>query len=185
MILLIQCTTDPVKKQKETLRRRTKSPEDSKHKNSDELFQELGDSPLQPRLSLYSSVGRDLPVDIFDIIGTISDAQTQFSRGQLVALPEAKPSRPAFVDHEIVLALRPGRQWPERGVDRVGAEAVDVVETRQADIVGPHRDSELYVAITQDVPGNRMHRMPVGMRLKLRTPISECRHDVHEMMRLD
>lgn len=115
MILLIQYTADPVKKQKETIRRRTKSPEGSKHENSDELFQKLGDSPLQPRLSLRSSVGGHLPVDI----------------------------------------------------------------------LGPHRDSELYVAITQDVPGNRMHRMPVGMRLKLRTPISECRKDTHKMMLLD
>lgn len=63
-------------------------------------------------------------------------------------MSEAKPLRPAFVDEEIILSLRLGGQWSERGVDHVIAKSVDIVAAGQADVIGPHLDAEVYVRIT-------------------------------------
>ncbi len=55
----------------------------------------------------------------------------------------------------------------------------------QADVISSQLNAEDYLSIAKEFLCNRMHGVPIGMRLELRKSVSECRQDVDEVMRLD
>ena len=100
----------------------------------------------------------------------------------MISLTDSKPFAPALIDEQIPGFLGGRSLWPKRGVYGVVARAVNIMDTRLADIVCAELHLYDRVAIVQYPLRNGMDAVSVGMRLKRPLPGPERGDNVNKVM---